>query len=116
MGMTIATCGIDMSEKFRLHAFVCTNQRDPLKRRECCAEKNSLEIMTRLKRAARASGINDVRVNKSGCLDQCENGVACVVYPQGIWYTIPDDDEAISEIVEHLADGRVAEKYLMVNE
>lgn len=115
MGMTIATCGIDMSEKFRLHAFVCTNQRDPLKRRECCAEKNSLEIMTRLKRAVRASGINDVRVNKSGCLDQCENGVSCVVYPQGIWYTIPDDEEGISKIVEHLAGGRVAEKYLMVN-
>ncbi len=116
MGMTIATYGIDMPEKFRLHAFVCTNQRDPLKARECCAEKNSLEIMTRLKRAVRASGINDVRVNKSGCLDQCENGVSCVVYPQGIWYTIPDDEDAISDIVEHLADGRVAEKYLMVNE
>ena len=101
--------------RIKKHIFVCTNQRDPLKTRECCAEKNSLEIMTRLKRAVRASGINDVRVNKSGCLDQCENGVSCVVYPQGIWYTIPDDEEGISKIVEHLAGGRVAEKYLMVN-
>jgi (2Fe-2S) ferredoxin len=101
--------------QIKKHVFVCTNQRDPLKTRECCAEKNSLEIMTRLKRAVRASGINDVRVNKSGCLDQCENGVSCVVYPQGIWYTIPDDEEGISKIVEHLAGGRVAEKYLMVN-
>ena len=101
--------------QIKKHIFVCTNQRDPLKTRECCAEKNSLEIMTRLKRAVRASGINDVRVNKSGCLDQCENGVSCVVYPQGIWYTIPDDEEGISKIVEHLAGGRVAEKYLMVN-
>ena len=101
--------------QIKKHVFVCTNQRDPLKTRECCAEKNSLEIMTRLKRAVRASGINDVRVNKAGCLDQCENGVSCVVYPQGIWYTIPDDEEGISKIVEHLAGGRVAEKYLMVN-
>ena len=102
--------------RIKKHIFVCTNQREPLKTRECCAEKNSLEIMTRLKRAARASGMNDVRVNKSGCLDQCENGVSCVVYPEGVWYTIPDDEEAISEIVGHLADGRVAEKYLMVKE
>ena len=113
MDMTIAIYGIDMSHNFRLHAFVCTNQRDPTKTRECCASKNSLDIMTRLKRAVRAAGIKDVRVNKSGCLDKCEYGISCVVYPDGIWYTIPDDDAGIADIVEHLAGGKVAEKYLM---
>ncbi|MBT4650337.1 MAG: (2Fe-2S) ferredoxin domain-containing protein [Euryarchaeota archaeon] len=113
MDMTIATSGIDMSENLRLHVFVCTNQRDPSKTKECCADKNSLEIMTQIKRAARSSGIKDVRVNKSGCLNQCEKGVACVVYPQGVWYTIPKDERAVSEIVEHLAGGIIAEKYLM---
>ena len=60
-----------MTKEFRLHAFVCTNQRDPSKPRECCAAKKSLDVMTRLKRAARAAGIHDVRVNKAGCLDRC---------------------------------------------
>jgi len=102
-----------MTEEFRLHAFVCTNQRDPSKTRECCAEKNSLEVMTRLKRAARAAGIMDVRVNKAGCLDRCEQGISCVVYPAGIWYTIPDSDEAIESIVAHLSGGEPASEYLM---
>ncbi len=102
-----------MSETFRLHAFVCTNQRDPSKPRECCAAKNSLDVMTKLKRAARAAGIKDVRVNKAGCLDSCEQGISCVVYPEGIWYTIPDDDAAIARIVEHLSGGEPASEYLM---
>ena len=102
-----------MSKEFRLHAFVCTNQRDPSKPRECCAAKNSLDVMTRLKRAARAAGIDDVRVNKSGCLDRCEQGVSCVIYPDGIWYTIPDDDAAIARIVEHLAGGKPASEFRM---
>jgi len=102
-----------MSDGFRLHAFVCTNQRDATKSRECCAAKNSLDVMTRLKRTAKAAGIKDVRVNKAGCLDRCEQGISCVVYPDGIWYTIPDDDQAIARIVEHLAGGKPADEYLM---
>ena len=102
-----------MTKDFRLHAFVCTNQRDPKKPRECCAAKNSLDVMTRLKRAAKSAGIKDVRVNKSGCLDKCEQGISCVVYPDGIWYTIPDDDQAIAKIVGHLAGGNVADEFLM---
>ena len=102
-----------MTKDFRLHAFVCTNQRDPQKARECCAAKNSLDVMTRLKRAAKSAGIKDVRVNKSGCLDKCEQGISCVVYPDGIWYTIPDVDQAIAKIVDHLAGGNVADEFLM---
>ena len=104
-----------MTKDFRLHAFVCTNQRDPKKPRECCAAKNSLDVMTRLKRAAKSAGIKDVRVNKSGCLDKCEQGISCVVYPDGIWYTIPDADQAIAKIVDHLAGGDVADEFLMLD-
>ena len=104
-----------MTNDFRLHAFVCTNQRDPKKPRECCATKNSLDVMTRLKRAAKSAGIKDVRVNKSGCLDRCEQGISCVVYPDGIWYTVPDDDLAIAEIVEHLSGGNIADEFLMID-
>ena len=104
-----------MTKDFRLHAFVCTNQRDPKKPRECCAAKNSLDVMTRLKQAAKSAGIKDVRVNKSGCLDKCEQGMSCVVYPDGIWYTIPDDDQVIAKIVDHLAGGDVADEFLMLD-
>ena len=101
---------------FRKHVFVCTNQRAKGHPRGCCANKRSLEIMTRLKRAARAEGLDDVRVNKSGCLDHCEKGPSCVVYPKGTWYTLPDDDEGLGKILNHLKGGEAAREYLMVGE
>ena len=102
-----------MTHQFRMHVFVCTNERSSDSPRGCCAAKNSLEILTRLKRAARTEGLKDVRVNKAGCLDNCESGPSCVIYPEGIWYTLPEDDEGMERILQHLAGGDVANEYLM---
>ena len=52
-----------------MHVFVCTNERETSHPRGSCGTKRSLEIMTELKRTARDSGLSDVRLNKSGCLD-----------------------------------------------
>ena len=92
---------------------MCIRDRSPESPRGCCAAKNSLEILTRLKRAAKAEGLKDVRVNKAGCLDNCESGPSCVVYPEGTWYTLPEDDEGMGRILQHLAGGNVASEYLM---
>ena len=102
-----------MTHQFRMHVFVCTNERSPESPRGGCAAKNSLEILTRLKRAAKAEGLKDVRVNKAGCLDNCESGPSCVVYPEGTWYTLPEDDEGMGRILQHLKGGDVASEYLM---
>ena len=102
-----------MTHQFRMHVFVCTNERPPESARGCCAGRNSLDILTRLKRAARAEGLDDVRGNKAGCLDNCERGPSCVVYPEGTWYTLPDDDDGLSRILQHLKGGDVANEYLM---
>jgi len=66
--------------------------------------------MRLLKTSAKEAGLTNVRVQKSGCLDFCEFGTTCVVYPEGTWYSIPGKD-AIPEILEHLRSGVVAEKY-----
>ena len=102
-----------MTHQFRMHVFVCTNERSQESPRGCCAAKNSLEILTRLKRAAKAEGLKDVRVNKAGCLDNCERGPSCVIYPEGTWYTLPEDDEGMGRILQHLKGGDVASEYLM---
>lgn len=58
----------------------------------------------------RIAGAGGVRVNAAGCLDRCEEGPVCVVYPEGVWYTYRDQAD-IDEIVEqHLRDGRVVER------
>ena len=38
-------------------------------------------------------------MNKAGCLDRCENGPVMVVYPEGIWYTMVDQED-VDEIIE----------------
>tara|TARA_B100001750_G_scaffold128095_1_gene101680 strand:- start:831 stop:1145 length:315 start_codon:yes stop_codon:yes gene_type:complete len=102
-----------MSHQFRKHVFVCTNERSADNPRGCCSSKNSLELLTWLKRTARAAGLKDVRINKAGCLDNCENGPSCVIYPEATWYTLPDDDEGLDRILEHLRGGAVAEEFAM---
>ena len=47
-----------------------------------------------------------VRINRAGCLDQCEHGPTVVVYPEAVWYgpvTAADVEEIVSA---HLVAGR----------
>ena len=58
----------------------------------------------------RIAGAGGVRVNSAGCLDRCEEGPVCVIYPEAVWYTYRDRAD-IDEIVErHLRDGEVVER------
>lgn len=101
-----------MSTKFRHHMFICAHERPVDGARECCAAKGSLELMKAIKTAAKAEGIANIRVQKSGCLSNCENGISCVVYPEGVWYTLTGK-ENIPDLIEHLRSGTVATHLLM---
>jgi len=101
-----------MSTKFRHHMFICAHERPVDAARECCAAKGSLELMKAIKTAAKAEGIANIRVQKSGCLSNCENGISCVVYPEGVWYTLTGE-ENIPDLIEHLRSGTVATHLLM---
>lgn len=96
---------------YRMHAFVCGHTRPENSPRGCCSEKKSLELMRILKNAAKERGIDDVRVQKSGCLDFCENGISCVVYPQGEWFTLTP--EAIPDMLDYLEGGVLPVAHLM---
>jgi (2Fe-2S) ferredoxin len=56
------------------------------------------------------SGPGKVRVNKSGCLDRCEEGPCIVVYPDAVWYTYVDQSDIDEIIEEHLVNGRIVER------
>jgi len=85
---------------FETHLFVCCNQRPAGHPRGCCDATGSEVLHKALKQAAVSRGLGPrVRVNKAGCLDQCELGPTVVIYPQGVWYggVRPDDAEEIIE-------------------
>ena len=68
--------------------------------------------MKAIKMAAKIEGIENVRVQKAGCLSQCEQGISCVVYPEGVWYTLTGD-ENIPDLLEQLRSAKVAEHLRM---
>lgn len=99
---------------FKRHVFVCTNERAPDHPRGSCKLKGSPEVRDALKAELKKRGISKViRANTAGCLDQCEQGVTVVVYPEQVWYghvTLAD----VSEIVEkHLIGGEIVTRLLL---
>lgn len=99
---------------FRRHVFICLNQRAPEHPRGCCKDRGAEAVQARFKREVKARGLKDVvRANKAGCLDQCEHGVAVVVYPEQVWYgNVTADD--VPEIVErHILGGEFVTRLMI---
>jgi (2Fe-2S) ferredoxin len=88
------------------HVFFCLNERND--GRQCCASQNAVKLQEYAKAKVKKLGLageGRVRINKAGCLDRCEHGPVAVIYPEGIWYTLVDEQD-VDEIVEsHLAKG-----------
>ena len=103
--------------QFQRHLFVCIHDRGPDAPRGCCAAKGSVDLAGALKKAAYDRGLKRiVRVNKSGCLDQCALGATCVVYPEGVWYGGVTEAD-VEEIVErHLVNGEPVERLRIPDE
>ena len=99
------------------HVFVCTNERPPDNPKGSCKPKGGNEVRDRLKAELASRGLAKmIRANNAGCIDQCEHGVAVVVYPEQVWYghVTPDD---IPEIVEkHLIGGEVVQRLMLADQ
>jgi (2Fe-2S) ferredoxin len=102
---------------FERHVFVCHNARPDGAPRPSCTADGTSELHVRLQQLVKAAGLGTkVRINKSGCLDQCEHGPTVVVYPEAVWYgnVRPEDAEEIVE--EHLVGGRPVERLRLAEE
>lgn len=67
----------------KVHLFICTNAaQTPGK----CGSKNAEALRQQVKaKCASEEWGKDIRVNASGCLGQCEQGIAAVLYPKTKW-------------------------------
>ena len=96
---------------FEHHVFVCHNVRPEGAPRPSCTADGKSDLHTELQQLTKAAGLGGkVRINKSGCLDQCEHGPTVVVYPEAVWYSYVDKHD-IDEIIDsHVIHGRVVER------
>ena len=96
---------------YKRHVFFCLNERDDGS--ACCANHNAAGMQKHAKARIKELDLNGegkIRINKSGCLDRCQEGPCVVVYPDGVWYTYVDEND-IDEIVDrHLVKGEIVER------
>mgnify|MGYP002817523671 FL=1 len=90
------------------HAFICAHERPDGAARPSCRPKQSLDLMRQIKQRVREESKENIRVQKSGCLDNCEFGPTCVVYPEGTWYGLTTEG-SIDALIHHLLTGEVSE-------
>jgi (2Fe-2S) ferredoxin len=96
---------------FDYHIFVCTNSRAETHPRGSCdpAKGEALLRAFKSKIAARPFPVV-IRVNKAGCLNQCEHGPIVVVYPEAIWYGKVTEADIEEIIQSHIVEGRPVER------
>ena len=112
-GVSGSAVNLEAEEYFRLppfkyHVFVCHNVRPDGAPRPSCTTDGKSDLHTQLQQLAKAAGLSDqVRINKSMCLDQCEHGPTVVVYPEAVWYGCVRPEDA-AEIVDAAPRRRTA--------
>ena len=95
-----------MDSPFERHLFVCTSG-------DYCPhiDGDSLAIHRAFKAAVAEAGLKGrVRVNNSGCLDQCGHGPNAVVYPDNVWYSHLTLEDVPAIVEQHLKNGQPVER------
>ena len=81
------------------HIFICINEREGSNPRKSCSNQGIAIRNQFIKILAQKNLKIKIRVNKSGCLDECDFGPSLVIYPRGDWYTNVAIDD-IPKIIE----------------
>ena len=96
---------------FKHHVFFCCNQRP--NGEGCCNNLGATEAQTYAKERIgelKLKGKGNIRINKAGCMDRCDDGPVIVVYPEEVWYSYVDKEDIEEIIQEHLVHGRIVER------
>ena len=90
---------------YRSHVLVCGGTG--------CTSSGSQRIRDRLEKEIAANGLSEeVGVVKTGCFGLCALGPIMIVYPEGTFYSIVQEDDIPEIVSEHLLKGRVVTRLL----
>ena len=88
------------------HVFICTNMKE---KGQSCAARGSVELREAVKKVCQNPDKHwhgRIRVNASGCLGRCEEGITCVVYPKAEWHTglTKEDGTKLEAVISKILD------------
>ena len=90
---------------YRSHVLVCGGTG--------CTSSGSQRIRERLEKEIAANGLSEeVGVVKTGCFGLCALGPIMIVYPEGTFYSMVQEDDIPEIVSEHLLKGRVVTRLL----
>ena len=90
---------------YRSHVLVCGGTG--------CTSSGSQRIRDRLEKEIAANGLSEeVGVVKTGCFGLCALGPVMIVYPEGTFYSMVQEDDIPEIVSEHLLKGRVVTRLL----
>ena len=90
---------------YRSHVLVCGGTG--------CTYYGSQRIIDRLEKEIAAQGLSEeVGVVKTGCFGLCALGPIMIVYPEGTFYSMVQEDDIPEIVAEHLLKGRVVTRLL----
>ncbi len=98
---------------YEAHVFCCTNRRPAGHPRGCCAERDGEALRDHMKSRAKELGLKNVRINSAGCLDRCELGPTLVIYPEGVWYSVPTKADVDEVLETHMVKGVRVERLIL---
>ena len=102
-----------MTLYYKNHFFFCTNVRKDKNKRSCGSDRvNNLRIY--MKEKIKANGIKGIRINSAGCLNRCKKGPLMVVYPEGLWMKVTNEED-IDLIIEKYIKNKIKIKKLLIN-
>ena len=90
---------------YRSHVLVCGGTG--------CTSSGSQRIRDRLEKEIAAHGLSEeVGVVKTGCFGLCALGPIMIVYPEGTFYSMVQEEDIPEIVSEHLLKGRVVKRLL----
>ena len=96
-------------EPFRIHLFVCTQQKP--EGVPSCPASGSFEVLESLDRELQKSPLDrEVQLTTCGCMGLCDEGPIMVVYPEGTWYRHVRAGDVPEIVASHLSEGNPVER------